>query len=193
MRILLIDNFDSFTHNLAQLFGMAGAEVIVRRNTTSLDTLKAFHPDALLISPGPGRPRDAGVSNDALGHWADKLPVLGVCLGMQVINEFFGGSTVHAPRPVHGMTSALRHDGSGIFSGLPSPFPVARYHSLAVRRNDDCLTEQAWAPDGVLMALRHSELPIHAVQFHPESFMTMYGLDMARNFLALLPGGKGYA
>lgn len=186
MRFLLIDNYDSFTHNLAQLFGMAGADVVVRRNSTDMEELRALKPDALLISPGPGRPCDTGISREAFLHWRGSIPILGVCLGMQLINELYGGETVHAPRPVHGKADMVRHDGSGLLAGLPSPFPAARYHSLAVRRLSDALSEQAWTGDGAVMALRHNKLEIHGVQFHPESFLTEHGNVIAENFISIV-------
>jgi anthranilate synthase component 2 len=186
MRLLIIDNFDSFTYNLAQLFAaLKDVDVVVRRNNTPLDALAALQPDALCISPGPGSPADSGVSREALRAWTGQLPVLGVCLGMQVINEHYGGATVHAPQPVHGKADTLRHSGAGLFRGLPSPFRAARYHSLAVRRTSDELIEDAWTGDGTVMALRHATLPVWAVQFHPESFLTEHGRAMAENFLAL--------
>ncbi len=186
MRLLIIDNFDSFTWNLAQLFAaLGGIDVVVRRNNTSLDALAALDPDALCISPGPGTPADSGISRDALRAWMGRLPVLGVCLGMQVINEHFGGSTVHAQQPVHGKADNLRHSGAGLFRGIPSPLRAARYHSLAVRRTSDELIEDAWCDDGTVMAIRHAHHPVWAVQFHPESFLTEHGSAMAENFLAL--------
>ncbi len=191
MHLLLIDNFDSFTWNLAQLFMTLDCRVSVRRNTTPLAELIALAPDALLISPGPGTPHESGVSMEALRHWMHRIPVLGVCLGMQVINECFDGRTVHAAEPVHGKTQPLRHDGSGVFAALPSPFRAARYHSLAVERHSDELIEQAWTQDGTVMALRHASLPLHGVQFHPESFLTEHGESMARNFLALVGDAGG--
>ncbi|MCZ7554889.1 MAG: aminodeoxychorismate/anthranilate synthase component II [Bacteroidia bacterium] len=191
MRLLLIDNFDSFTHNLAQLLSSGGADVVVRRNSVSLEELVMLRPDALLISPGPGRPDETGVSREALLHWSGVLPVLGVCLGMQLINEVYGGETVHAPFPVHGKTDEVHHDGSGVFFGVPSPFRAARYHSLAIRRKGDELVEQAWGSDGTVMALRHRSFEIHGVQFHPESFLTQHGDTMAGNFLALVEREKG--
>ncbi|MCB2203893.1 aminodeoxychorismate/anthranilate synthase component II [bacterium] len=187
MRLLIIDNFDSFTYNLAQLFAALGdqVDVVVRRNDVPVNELAALRPDALCISPGPGTPRDSGVSREALRRWERELPILGVCLGMQVINEHYEGRTVHAPLPVHGKAQLLRHSGAGVFAGLPSPFRAARYHSLAVKRASELLVEDAWTDDGCVMALHHSALPIHAVQFHPESFMTEHGSAMAANFLAL--------
>ncbi len=191
MRLLMIDNFDSFTYNLVQLFATEGVEVIVRRNSVSLDQLREFQPDALCISPGPGTPRESGVSFAALEYWLDRIPVLGVCLGMQVINEFFDGRTIHAPSPVHGKTRPVRHDGEGLFERIPSPFAAARYHSLAVERLSNNLIECAWCEDDTIMGIRHESLPVHAIQFHPESFLTQHGRQMAQNFLALLPPGDG--
>lgn len=191
MRMLLIDNFDSFTYNLVQLFAAENVEVVVRRNTASLEELQELKPDCLCISPGPGTPRDSGVSFAAFEYWQNRIPILGVCLGMQVINEFFGGRTVHAAAPVHGKSHPVRHDGEGIFRQIPSPFAAARYHSLAVDRRSDALLECAWCEDATIMALRHASLPIHAVQFHPESFLTEHGRRMAQNFLSLLPGETG--
>jgi anthranilate synthase component II len=185
MRVLIIDNYDSFSWNLVQLLAGEGAEVVVRRNSVPMDELRALEPDALCLSPGPGRPRDSGTSFAAVEHWHTRIPVLGVCLGMQVINEFFGGRTVHAVTPVHGKTNAVRHDAAGLFTGLTSPFPAARYHSLAVERRSDELEECAWTDDGTVMALRHRGLPVHGVQFHPESFLTQHGARMASNFLSL--------
>ncbi|MDX9759379.1 MAG: aminodeoxychorismate/anthranilate synthase component II [Bacteroidota bacterium] len=188
MRMLIIDNFDSFTYNLVQLFAAQGVDVVVRRNTASMDELRALAPDLLCVSPGPGTPRDSGVSFDAVAHWHTRIPVFGVCLGMQVINELHGGRTVHAPVPVHGKAHAVRHDGSGVFDGLPSPFFAARYHSLAIERRGAALVENAWTADGVIMGIRHATLPLHAVQFHPESFLTEHGTRLAGNVLAL--GGR---
>jgi anthranilate synthase component II len=189
--MLLIDNYDSFTHNLAQLFSIAGAEVVVRRSSSTMDELVGLRPDALLISPGPGRPDETGVSREALLHWCHSVPVLGVCLGMQLINEVYGGVTVHAPSPVHGKTDELHHDGSGVLVGVPSPFRAARYHSLAIRRAGSALVEQAWGSDGTVMAVRHRTLEIHGVQFHPESFLTEHGGTIARNFLNIVKRQKG--
>jgi anthranilate synthase component 2 len=190
MQMLIIDNFDSFTYNLVQLFATEGVQVDVRRNTERLEDLQKLRPDALCISPGPGSPRNSGVSFQALSHWHRSIPVLGVCLGMQVMNEFFGGRTVHAALPVHGKAQPVRHDGEGLFTNLPSPFAAARYHSLAIERESDEIAECAWCEDGTIMAVRHGSLPLHAVQFHPESFLTEHGARMARNFLDLLPEGR---
>lgn len=189
MRMLIVDNFDSFTYNLAQLFAAEDVDVVVRRNTAAMDELLEIEPDALCISPGPGTPRESGVSLAAVRHWQDSIPVLGVCLGMQVINELYGGRTVHALSPVHGKAHAVRHDDSGLFTGVPTPFLAARYHSLAIERRSEELVENAWADDGTVMALRHRVLRVHAVQFHPESFLTEHGAVMARNFLSLCRKG----
>jgi anthranilate synthase component 2 len=184
MHLLIIDNFDSFTFNLAQLFETLGAEVTVRRNHTPLEELAELHPDALCISPGPGTPADSGVSMAALRKWHSLLPVFGVCLGMQVLNEFYGGHTVHASMPMHGKTDDVRHSAEGVLADVPSPFRAARYHSLAVERRSEALRETAWTADGTVMALQHVHLPLFGVQFHPESFLTEHGAIMARNFLS---------
>jgi anthranilate synthase/aminodeoxychorismate synthase-like glutamine amidotransferase len=184
--ILLIDNYDSFTHNLLHLLAMEGAEVVVKRNDAiGIEGAEVLAPDALCISPGPGRPSDAGVSAALVEHFATRIPILGVCLGLQVINEVYGGSTIHAPSPVHGKTSDILHDGAGIFLGLPSPFRAARYHSLCVGRLGAELAITARTPEGACMALRHRALPIVGVQFHPESFMTEGGRSMIRRFVEL--------
>jgi len=190
MRILILDNTDSFTHNLAQLFASMALTVVVRRNTTSMRELAALQPDALCISPGPKTPSDTGVCYEALQYWETRLPVLGVCLGMQLINEFYDGRTVHAPQPVHGKTDLIHHDGTGLLRDIPSPFEAARYHSLMIRRHSDALIEHAHTVDGTPMALRHRELNIHGVQFHPESFLTMHGETLARNFVAMIAKAK---
>lgn len=185
MHLLLIDNFDSFTYNLAHLFEACGAKVTVQRNHATLDALKALQPDALCLSPGPGTPADSGVSFDVLQQWEGRIPVLGVCLGMQVINEYYGGRTVHAPLPVHGKTDVIEHEGAGLFNGIPTPFNAARYHSLAIERHADVLRETAWSSDGCVMAIAHTSHPILGVQFHPESFLTEHGDALVRNFLAM--------
>ena len=184
-KLLVIDNYDSFTYNLVQLFLTFDLEILVRRNDrTSLAEIEALGPDYLIISPGPKAPRQSGLSLEIIRAFYDKLPVLGVCLGMQCINEVFGGRTVRAPRPVHGKTDAVFHQGANIFGGLPSPFIAARYHSLAVEPGNGPLVISARTGDGVPMGLYHPGHPLFGVQFHPESFMTDHGRKIAANFLA---------
>jgi len=186
--VLVIDNFDSFTYNLVQYLGELGAEPIVyRNNAISVGEIEAMAPGRILISPGPGRPEHAGVSPDVIRAFAHSIPILGVCLGHQAIGQVFGGTVGRAPRPVHGKTSLIEHDGRGLFAGLRAPFAAGRYHSLAV-------SEEAWpadlevaaraADDGVVMALRHRAWPVQGVQFHPESVLTGEGRHLLRNFLA---------
>jgi anthranilate synthase component 2 len=185
VRLLLVDNYDSFTWNLAQLFAGLGAEVVVRRNDeVSLREIEAMVPRWICVSPGPRDPAHAGVSRAVVARFGRRgVPLLGVCLGMEAINEVFGGRTVRAPVPVHGKRAAVRHDGEGLFAGVPSPFPAARYHSLCVRLRPGPLEPCAWSEDGVVMALRHPALPLAGVQFHPESFLTEHGLRLLKNFL----------
>ena len=188
MRLLLIDNFDSFVYNLAQAFGALGVEPIVVRNDATLDDLKEIDPDAVVISPGPGTPDTAGVSTEAVGHFGESIPVLGVCLGHQCIGAAFGGRVERAPvGPVHGKTSQISHDGKGVFAGLSSPFVATRYHSLCVTEGDvpDSLEVTASSEDGVIMGVRHKELQIEGVQFHPESVLTVDGPRLLENFVAL--------
>jgi len=188
MLMLLLDNYDSFTFNLAHLFGEFGPEVVVRRNDeTTLDEIESLKPDWICISPGPGGPSRAGISRDVVVRFGPRTPILGVCLGMQVINEVFGGSTVRAPVPVHGKRAQVHHDGEGIFSGLPAPFMAARYHSLRVEMRSTELIPVAHCEDGVIMGIRHTWLPVHGVQFHPESFLGECGLEIASNFLHTNP------
>ncbi len=183
MRVLLVDNYDSFTHNLFQALRVLGAEVDVMRND-AVD-LEAARPTHLVISPGPGRPEGAGASLEVLRACAGKIPVLGVCLGMQAIALAFGGRLERALTPVHGKVSAIHHDGQGVFAGLPKPFEAARYHSLAVSRRElpESLEVSAWTGDGTPMGLRHRTLPVEGVQFHPESFLTPEGCRVLDNFL----------
>jgi anthranilate synthase/aminodeoxychorismate synthase-like glutamine amidotransferase len=186
-RVLVIDNYDSFVYNLVQYLGELGADPVVRRHDeVPLDELVALDPDAVLISPGPGRPEDAGLSNDVIRHFAGRRPVLGVCLGHQCIGQIYGGEVVRAPEIMHGKTSVIRHDGTGVFAGLPDPFEATRYHSLVVDRDSvpDELEITAWTDDGVVMGLRHRTLAVEGVQFHPESVLTASGHDLLRNFLA---------
>jgi anthranilate synthase/aminodeoxychorismate synthase-like glutamine amidotransferase len=186
-RVLVVDNYDSFTYNLAQYLGELGAEpVVVRNDDRSVDELLALDVDAVLISPGPGRPADAGVTEEAIRRFAGVRPVLGVCLGHQAIGEVFGGRVVGAPELMHGKTSTIHHTGTGVFAGLPEPFEATRYHSLIVERASlpDVLEVTAETADGLVMGLRHRELPVEGVQFHPESILTTSGHDLLRNFLA---------
>jgi anthranilate synthase/aminodeoxychorismate synthase-like glutamine amidotransferase len=188
-RVLVIDNYDSFVYNLVQYLGELGATPVVHRHDAlSLEELQAIEPDALLVSPGPGRPEGAAVSNDAIRHFGERgVPVLGVCLGLQCIGQIYGGEVVRAEQVMHGKTSDVRHSGAGVFAGLPDPITATRYHSLVVARDSvpACLEVTAETEDGVVMGLRHREFPIEGVQFHPESILTDRGHDMLRNFLAL--------
>ncbi|MDX6400145.1 MAG: anthranilate synthase component [Gaiellaceae bacterium] len=182
--ILLVDNYDSFTHNLAHLFGELGAEVIVRRNDTlDADGAARLAPSHLVISPGPGHPADAGATLEVIRRLALVTPTLGVCLGHQAIVEAFGGEIGAARTLVHGKACTVRHDGRGLFAGLPDELEVGRYHSLAAARIPDTLEISATAADGEVMAVRHRELPVDGVQFHPESVLTPLGAQLARNFL----------
>lgn len=187
--VLLIDNYDSFTYNLAQYLGELGAEVVVRRNdAVSLEEIDELRPDRIVISPGPGRPEDAGVSVEAIRAFGPRVPLLGVCLGHQAIGQAFGGEVVRAPVLMHGKTSQVEHDGRGVFAGLRNPMTAGRYHSLCVSRSQwpDALEIAAFtAEDGVVMGLRHREFPIHGVQFHPESVLTTDGRQLLRRFLEL--------
>ena len=190
-RVVVIDNYDSFVYNLVQYLGELGAEPVVHRHdAVTLDEMRAFEPDAVLVSPGPGRPEDAGLSNDAIREFGERgVPVLGVCLGNQCIGQLYGGRVVRAERVMHGKTSEVRHQGSGVFAGLPDPLTATRYHSLVVEADSvpDCLEVTAETADGTVMGLRHREFPIEGVQFHPESILTGSGHDLLRNFLALVP------
>ena len=182
--ILLIDNYDSFTYNLAHLFAELGAEVVVRRNDQiDADAAERLTPSHLVISPGPGRPVDAGASLEIIRRLAPTTPTLGVCLGHQVIVEAFGGEVGQARALLHGKASAVHHDGRGVFAGLPDGFEAGRYHSLAAVKIPSELVVTATADDGEVMAVRHRELRVEGVQFHPESVLTPLGPDLARNFL----------
>lgn len=186
MRLLLVDNFDSFVFNIAQAFGALGAEPIVIRNDATLAELIAVEPDAVCISPGPGAPADAGISQETIRHFAGRLPILGVCLGHQCIAEVYGATVSRSSvGPVHGKTSQVTHDGGGVFAQLPSPFTATRYHSLAATADNwpDVLEVTARSEDGVVMGLRHRSMPIEGVQFHPESILTADGPLLLRNFL----------
>jgi len=187
-RLLLIDNYDSFTFNLVQGFRMLGAEVLVYRNDRiTVAEARALEPSHVVVSPGPGNPRDAGVSVDAIRAFAGLAPVLGVCLGHQSIVAAFGGTIVPAGALMHGKTSLVRHDACGVFKGLPLPLEVGRYHSLAARREDlpGCLVVSAETEDGEIMGVRHLEAPVEGVQFHPESVLTPMGQALLDNFLRM--------
>jgi anthranilate synthase/aminodeoxychorismate synthase-like glutamine amidotransferase len=183
-RILLVDNYDSFTYNLAHLFEELGAEVVVRRNDAiDPDGAEELDPTHLVVSPGPGRPADAGASVAIIARLGPRVPTLGVCLGHQAIVEAFGGEVGQAMRLVHGKASLVEHDGKGLFRGLPSPLEAGRYHSLAATRVPDCLAVCARTDDGEVMAVRHREHPIDGIQFHPESVLTPLGPEIGRRFL----------
>jgi len=187
-RILLIDNYDSFTYNLVQAFLVLGAEVLVYRNDAlSVAAGLALEPTHLVISPGPGRPEDAGVSLAMIGAFAGRRPILGVCLGHQCIVEHFGGRVISAAELMHGKTSSVRHDGSILYGDVPSPFAAGRYHSLAADRTQvpEALAVSAWTDDGEIMGVRHRSLAVHGVQFHPESVLTPAGPTLLGNFLSV--------
>ncbi|MBF0613811.1 MAG: aminodeoxychorismate/anthranilate synthase component II [Magnetococcales bacterium] len=184
--LLLIDNYDSFTYNLAQYFGELGAEVQVFRNDVlTIEEIQALRPDHLVISPGPGNPDQAGITLEVIRRLSGQVPILGVCLGHQAIGQAFGGQVVRAPELMHGKTSWIEHDGRGVFNGLPMPFRATRYHSLVVARASvpECLQVTAWTGDGLIMGLRHRTLPVEGVQFHPESILTEHGHALLSNFL----------
>jgi anthranilate synthase component 2 len=188
--ILVVDNYDSFTWNLVHYLREVGAEVRVERNDSlSAAGALALAPEAVLISPGPGRPDEAGISLELVAACAEaRTPLLGVCLGHQAIGQHFGGRIARAPAVMHGKVSAIEHDGSGVFAGLPSPFEATRYHSLCVDPAPDCLIVNARAGDGTAQGLRHRELPIHGVQFHPESIASAHGHALLVNFLDIARG-----
>lgn len=186
--ILVVDNYDSFTYNLVQYFGELGAELVVRRNDQiTVDEVEQMRPERLCISPGPGTPDDAGISNDLIRRFGPRIPVLGVCLGHQCIGQVYGGQVVRADRLMHGKTSPILHEGDGVFAGLPIPFEATRYHSLIVRRETlpAELEIVAETSEREIMGLRHREHPVHGVQFHPESIMTGEGKKLLANFLSL--------
>jgi anthranilate synthase component 2 len=184
MRLVMIDNYDSFTYNLVQLFYQFDLEVLVyRHDAVTLKEIEALSPDWLCISPGPKAPAQAGISKAAIAHFYRRIPILGVCLGHQALNEVLGGITTRAPVPVHGKKHQVFHHGRGLFKGLPSPFGAARYHSLMAVPNSPDLEVTAWTGDGVVMGLSHRRFPLHGVQFHPESFLTSHGYQLAANFL----------
>ncbi len=184
--LLMIDNYDSFTYNLVQYLGELGADVRVFRNDQiTVDDIRDLRPDGIVISPGPCTPNEAGISVDTIQELGAETPVLGVCLGHQSIGQAYGGRIVRARTLMHGKTSPIRHDGRGVFAGLPDPFTATRYHSLVIERASlpDCLEVSAWTEDGEIMGVRHREYPIEGVQFHPESILTEHGHEMLSNFL----------
>jgi len=186
--LLIIDNYDSFTYNLVQRLGELGAEVCVYRNDkVSIPEIEELAPDRIIISPGPCTPLEAGVSNDVIGHFAGKVPILGVCLGHQCIGHTFGGIVERHRRLMHGKTSLITHDGRTIYQGLSNPFEATRYHSLSIREDSlpDCLEVTARAEQDEIMGVRHKTLPIEGVQFHPESFLTLEGPKLLSNFLRM--------
>ena len=186
--ILMVDNYDSFTYNLVQYLGELGEELLVKRNDqVTVAGVKRLKPSSIVISPGPGRPTDAGVSSELIRTFAGSIPILGVCLGHQCIGEVFGGEVVRAKRPMHGKTSRIYHASSPLFAGLPNPFEATRYHSLIVKRDTlpEVLRVTAWTTEREIMGLQHTRYPVYGVQFHPESILTSAGKDLLRNFLAL--------
>ena len=186
--ILLIDNYDSFTYNLYQYLCELGAEVQVERNDQiTVDEIEKLKPERIVVSPGPGTPKEAGICVEAILRFGPRMPVLGVCLGHQCIGEAFGGTVGGAGEIVHGKTSPINHNGAGVLNGLPEPFEAIRYHSLVVHKEGlpDSLEVTAWTDNGLVMGLRHKEYPIEGVQFHPESIMTGAGKDLLKNFLAM--------
>ncbi len=190
-RVFMIDNYDSFTYNLVQYLGELGAEITVKRNDhVTITEIEASRPTHLVVSPGPCTPNEAGISMGAIAYFgAARLPVLGVCLGHQAIGQVYGGVVRRAGAPVHGKTDEISHDGRGVFAALPDPFTATRYHSLVVDEAlPDCLELTAWNHEGIVMGVRHRELPVHGVQFHPESVLTTVGLELLANFLRLEAG-----
>jgi anthranilate synthase/aminodeoxychorismate synthase-like glutamine amidotransferase len=188
VKVLVIDNYDSFTYNLVQYFGELGADVTVKRNDEStIEEIRAMRPKRICISPGPGRPENAGMSEEIVREFGTETPILGVCLGHQCIGRVFGGRIVRAERLMHGKTSLIQHTGKDIFLGAPQPLEATRYHSLIVERSSlpDCLTITAETAEGEIMGLQHREYPIHGVQFHPESILTSEGKKLLGNFLRL--------
>jgi len=191
--MIMIDNYDSFTYNLVQYLGELGADVVVHRNDQiTVDEIEKLNPQRIMISPGPCTPNEAGISMQAIERFAGKLPILGVCLGHQSIGQVFGGKIVHAQEIMHGKTSMIHHNDKGVFNGLTNPYEATRYHSLVIEKDSlpDCLEITAWTEnaDGSMdeiMGVRHKELPIEGVQFHPESILTQHGHDLLKNFLEM--------
>ena len=191
--LLMIDNYDSFTYNLVQYLGELGEEVKVLRNDEiTLEGIEQLAPARIVISPGPCTPNEAGISVPLVRHFAGKVPILGVCLGHQSIGQALGGRIVHARQLMHGKTSAIHHDGRGVFRGLPDAFTATRYHSLAIERASlpGCLEVSAWSGDGEIMGVRHKELAVEGVQFHPESILTEHGHQLLKNFLEQSLGAR---
>lgn len=187
--LVMIDNYDSFTYNLVQYFGELGqVPVVYRHDAISVAELAAMSPSGIVISPGPGRPEDAGISEAVIRELGPRIPVLGVCLGHQAIGQVFGATVVYAPSLVHGKTSPVFHENKGLFAGISSPFQATRYHSLVVDRDTipDTLGITAWTADGLVMGMQHRDYPIHGVQFHPESILTVEGKAILKNFLGML-------
>jgi para-aminobenzoate synthetase component II len=185
--IFMIDNYDSFTYNLVQYLGELGEELIVKRNDqTTIEEIEQLHPSYIMISPGPCSPNEAGISLKVIEHFAGKIPIFGVCLGHQSIGQAFGGDVIQAERLMHGKTSPVYHDGKTIFANMPNPFMATRYHSLIVKKETlpDCFEISAWTKEGEIMAIRHKELPIEGVQFHPESIMTENGKQLLKDFVS---------
>lgn len=186
--LLVIDNYDSFTYNLVQYLGELGQDVVVYRNdAVTVDEVEAMEPDRIVVSPGPCTPREAGISVEVIRRFAGKLPLLGVCLGHQCIGSAFGGEIVRAERIMHGKTSPIEHDGRSVFKGLSNPFEATRYHSLVIERATvpDCLEISAWTAEGEIMGVRHKEMCVEGIQFHPESILTVEGKTLLNNFLDL--------
>ena len=186
-RVLIIDNYDSFVYILAQYLGELGLNPIVLRNDKlTTDGVSDLDPDTILISPGPGTPDDSGISMELIEEFKEKIPIFGVCLGLQCIGEFFGGDVIRAPAVMHGKTSLIKHDGKGVFKSLPNPFEATRYHSLIVDRDTlpDVLEVTAETDDGLIMGLRHKIFPVEGVQFHPESILTNVGYSLLENFFS---------
>jgi para-aminobenzoate synthetase component II len=184
--ILLIDNYDSFVYNLAQFLGELGAGIQVRRNDkTSIKEIEKLNPTAIIISPGPGTPKDSGISPEVILHFKEKIPILGVCLGHQTIGEVFGGKVIRADKILHGKTSRVHHDGKTIFKNIKNPFTATRYHSLIVEKETlpDCFSLSAWTEDNTVMGIRHKKYNIEGVQFHPESVLTQTGMEILKNFI----------
>lgn len=196
--ILLIDNYDSFTYNLVQRLGEIDSTIdlkVVRNDQITLDAIEELAPERIIISPGPCTPREAGISTDVVRRFGAKIPLLGVCLGHQCIGEAFGATIVRADRIMHGKTSLIRHDGAGLYQGVANPFEATRYHSLVIKPGTlpDELRVVSWTEEGEIMGVRHQTLPIEGVQYHPESFLTVAGHALLRNFLLMRPDGRPFA